>query len=110
MLRIDASSTSMNWTRPSSRRIATPRRVPSDVVRAGGSADGRLAWGDADMGGARFLNAWRFSPPDAVTAARVTVTVDHPPGVTLCARTALASLARARRQPLPQTPHGAICG
>jgi hypothetical protein len=49
MLRIDASRMSMNWTRLSSSRIATPRRDESDGT-AGSRSDGRTpAWDWAVM-------------------------------------------------------------
>src|SRR5437867_673135 len=44
MFRIEASSTSMNWTRLSRIRIATPRRDDSDEVSGAASSGAALGW------------------------------------------------------------------
>src|SRR5262245_35301533 len=75
MLRIDASSTSMNWTRLSSIRIATPRRVWRDDAAAAGSVE-TTGEGDALMDEPLFQHAVIFRREDTRRPGDVTSPVE----------------------------------
>jgi hypothetical protein len=85
MLRIEASRTSMNWTRQSRIRIATPRLDDREVAFGDRGVDTAFGYVSADMAGVSFIGVCGGDTPEAadVTCRPERTVAQHEPEMNL---------------------------